>query len=251
MALNDSSNLLFEAKSQFIDLYHVPTGASVRFKAWVTDYSDKYESDWGSEEVFGRMDPIQTFKGTKRTIDLAWDVVAASEEEAIENMKNCTKLFKMLYPVYGTGTTMQAPPLFRLKFVNLIEDVSAGGAGAPAETSGLVGAISGFSYAPDLEQGFFDREPGIVYPQTLKLECSFTAMHTHNLGFDSKGNPREKKFPYNMGDDGDGFAPKNKVEPTGTTPAARQGAAPNTPTTQNAADRDAAARARRVTGEGS
>ena len=91
--LNDSSELLFGKRLQKIELYHIPTGASVAFKAWVTDFSDKFESEWGSEEVYGRMDPIQTFKGTKRTIDLAWDVVAASEEEAIDNMKKCTRLF--------------------------------------------------------------------------------------------------------------------------------------------------------------
>ena len=239
--LNDSSELLFGKRLQKIELYHIPTGASVAFKAWVTDFSDKFESEWGSEEVYGRMDPIQTFKGTKRTIDLAWDVVAASEEEAIDNMKKCTRLFKMLYPIYSTGTTMQAPPLFRMKFVNLVEDVSAGGAGAPAETAGLVGAISGFSYAPDLEQGFFDRTPGIVHPQTLKLECTFTAMHTHNMGFDVKGKPRQGKFPY---DSDDGFAP---AAPTGAGQGARSPSAPNTPTTRNAADRDAAARAARTT----
>ena len=201
------------------------------------------------------MDPIQTFKGTKRKIDLAWDVVAASHEEAVANMEMCMTLFQMLYPTYtgsgsdGRGTSMQAPPLFRLKFVNLIQDVSQAsspGTASSAEVSGLVGTVSGFSYSPDLDQGFFDKGAGTVYPQTLQLECSFTAMHTHRLGYDAEGKLRQKGFPYNV--DGTATADSSSgADPTGTTAVPEN--SPNSESTTSAAERDAAARQARTTGE--
>jgi len=281
-----------------LDLFHVPTGESVNFKAFLTTYSDQYNSSWESTEVFGRMDPIQTFKNTKRVISLGWDVVASSVEEAIINLDKCQRLFSMLYPVYEThddtipgSTTMVASPLFKLKFVNLIQNVGTGAEKLKAEReiknlqnqdtglneelkgieaeidlkheklndlnddpdlglftalvndeleellekkdkllsgrtsvaseiqtqqgrvsnfksvtsgnsrasiSGLVGTVSGFTYEPDIEVGFFgDGVGGELYPQTIKLACEYTVLHTHKLGWDSKdGTKRSPQFPY-------------------------------------------------------
>ena len=250
------------------------------------------------------MDPIQTFKNTKRVISLGWDVVASSVEEAIINLDKCQRLFSMLYPVYEThdpkvpgSTTMVASPLFKLKFVNLIQDVSYGGGktaeedetailssnaedralsadseienlrieyekiqdeivqsvafgglsqdseevkeltkqleetnrkldikkrsraadlqrveildrkgnngftsigNSAARFQGLVGTVSGFTYEPDIEVGFFsDGTGGELYPQTIKLACEYTVLHTHKLGWSSvDGKKRTNAFPY-------------------------------------------------------
>jgi len=293
-----------------LDLFHVPTGESVNFKAFLTTYSDQYNSSWESTEVFGRMDPIQTFKNTKRVISLGWDVVASSVEEAIINLDKCQRLFSMLYPVYEThddtipgSTTMVASPLFKLKFVNLIQNVSSGAfrtkysesgglegadefdplneadatvkqindieiqlqdeydkiqgeiadafafegltqedekvkeliqklenidnqinvsksraanlkrleilddrdngnftsiGNSAAKFQGLVGTVSGFTYEPDIEVGFFsDGTGGELYPQTIKLACEYTVLHTHKLGWSSvDGKKRTNAFPY-------------------------------------------------------
>jgi len=281
-----------------LDLFHVPTGESVNFKAFLTTYSDQYNSSWESTEVFGRMDPIQTFKNTKRVISLGWDVVASSVEEAIINLDKCQRLFSMLYPVYEThesevpgSTTMVASPLFKLKFVNLIQNVTPGASKAESDATrefkktirdenslnnadlafyieskeikeaeitnlvlngatledetvknlerdvekllgiisrirsrpnmqrariiesrgsnftsignsaarfqGLVGTVSGFTYEPDIEVGFFsDGTGGELYPQTIKLACEYTVLHTHELGWNPKGEKRTNAFPY-------------------------------------------------------
>lgn len=196
----DPSNTQFE-KGQKIEIYSIASGETCEFKAWLTDFSDKFESDWTTEEVYGRMDPIQTFKGTKRTISLSWDLVAASKQEAMDNMAECAKLFKMLYPTYSAeaSNTMQASPLVRLKFANLITNTAVAGAdGATALEAGLVGTIDGFEYAPDLDQGFFESNSGAsVFPQTLVLSCTFVVMHTHNLGHNVSGGERfPNQFPY-------------------------------------------------------
>jgi len=202
----DQTNDFANTAKYIVEFYHIATGQSVRFKAMLTGFSDKYDSEWSDEPVYGRMDSIKTFKATKRTISLAWDVVAASQEEAVENMINCSTLFQMLYPVYasaGSSSTLQAPPLFKLRLLNLIQDVSrapAPGLHASAKAAGLVGSVSGFNYSPNLDDGFFAEGQGTVYPQSLNLSCEFSCMHTHPLGYGPDGELRNKdgSFPYNV-----------------------------------------------------
>ena len=193
----DQSDFLRDKKGHMIEFYHVPTGKTVKFKAWVTSFADNFASEWNQEQVYGRMDPIQTFKQTTRTIDIAWEVVAGSVDEAISNMDDCQSLFKMLYPTYE-GSTMKAPPLIKMRFANLIQDSSkAPSRGVPsARTSGLVGSLSGFSYTPDFDAGVFDVGVGKVYPKVVRLECTFTVMHTHKLGWEGGDWAGADGFPY-------------------------------------------------------
>ena len=49
---------------------------------------------------FGRMDDIQTFKNTKRIINLSWTIPSHSEDEAISNFIEVSKLMSFTYPAY-------------------------------------------------------------------------------------------------------------------------------------------------------
>jgi len=240
-------------KGFLIDFFHIPTGKSVQFKAMVTQFDDKYDSSWNDEEVYGRMDPISTFKGTKRTITLAWDVVASSLAEASANLANVSLLISMLYPSYHVeqggefdnnfgSATLSASPLFRLSFMNLasgyvaqpgtatpkqsaelselrehrnqidgtqqdfhherdidqadllIQQVQQQIASSKGTTSGLVGKMSGLSYSPKLDDGFFV-SGGSLMAQNINLSCTYTVIHTTPLGW-SHGEFRTKNFPY-------------------------------------------------------
>ena len=202
----DQTDAFANKTAHVIEFYHIATGRTVKFKALITVFSDNYDSQWNDEDVYGRMDPIKTFKSTKRSISLGWDVVAGSKEEAILNMTNCSTLFQMMYPTYestGSSSTLQAPPLFKLKVLNLVQDVSAGtkpGTYASAKDAGLVGSVAGFRYSPNLDDGFFAEGQGTVYPQSLNLECEFSCLHTHPLGYGPDGELRNKRgnFPYNI-----------------------------------------------------
>jgi len=214
---NDGTDGLANAFKYYIDFFHIPTSESVQFKAFLTSLDDSFESDWNSEDVYGRMDPIQTFKGTKRTISIEWELVAGSIAEAQENLQRCTTLFGMLYPVYsaqGTGNNMvvSAPPLFKVRFINLVRDASSsvgeGLAGSASET-GLVCTMGGFNYSPDVDAGFLHAGAGTVYPQTIKLTADLTVMHTHGLGYTGTGR-RQENFPY-------GATPQGAGAPQGST----------------------------------
>lgn len=248
------------ATGHVLHFHSVATGATVHFKAFLTAFEDQYESEWSDEMTFGRMDPISTFKRTKRTINLGWDVPAASVDEAKFNLAEAERFISMLYPVYTTipvrtgftseqqerlksiqeeqntidftknteeqlagynvlevekekilnsvpgdrkASVMVAAPLFKLKFSNLIMDNRPGiSIKSGAARAGLVGKLSGLTYQPDIEHGFFgDSEfDGIpensLIPQTIKFSCQFTVLHTEPLGWSQNKSKRTKAFPY-------------------------------------------------------
>ena len=68
----------------------------------------------------GRMDPIATYQGTKRTMSLGFDVPAGSLAAAQGNLARCAELVKMVYPIYNEKGILSKPPLVRIRFANLI-----------------------------------------------------------------------------------------------------------------------------------
>ena len=81
-----------------LSFFHVPSQKAVYFKAFIVAYNETFNSDWASETVYGRTDPIYMFKGTQRQISLNFKVPAFSEGEAYENLGRVQKLTQYLYP---------------------------------------------------------------------------------------------------------------------------------------------------------
>jgi len=147
---------------------------AVKFAAFLTDFSQTFDATWNTEEVFGRMDPIATYQGTKRTMSLGFDVPAGSLERAKNNLDQTEGLVKMVYPVYsniGGNKILSKPPLVRIKFANLITGIKD-----PA----ALGWISGLNWSPDLEMGMFT-EKQKFYPKTIKISFNFNVLHETTL----------------------------------------------------------------------
>jgi len=190
----DSSNNLHAQKGHALQIMHVPTGKIVEFKAFLTDFDDKYTSNWAEDAVYGRMDPIATFQGTTRAITIAWEVPAFSNDEARLNLQKASLLFQMLYPVYEKSETglsgagqINAAPLLKIKFANLICSMTNGSQHGGVATSGLLGYVDGFSLKPNFENQFYDPEFGEIYPMSFALSCTFKVLHTHKLGWTAEG----------------------------------------------------------------
>ena len=190
----DGSDAYAKNHNYFIYFTHVATDGKVNFKAFLTDYEDQYASSWRDETVYGRMDPISTFQGTTRQISFSFDVVAASAEEALINYTKSKTLIKFLYPVYGdivgeqvSATSIQAPPLLKVRFVNLISEASFDSNGRVIESLPLVGKLSGLNYRPDFEAGFFEGYD-MVLPKVNRFSCNYTVFHTQDLGFRQIGS---------------------------------------------------------------
>ena len=215
---NDASTAYANEYNYYLYFTHIPTGLTTSFKSFVTEFNDQFTSNWNDVSVYGRMDPISTFQGTAREISFSFDVVAFNLLEAKQNFINSQKLIQSLYPVYDevsggrfSATSIQAPPLLRIRFANLIAGTN----------QGLVGKLNGLSYQPDLEAGVFQKYDQVI-PKVNRFSCVFTVFHTEGVGFNEDGNFRGGElFPYPSSDVeiSDQAAPDPSVSSTPIVPA--------------------------------
>ena len=153
--------------------FHNPRGiySAIKFPAFLTEFSDTVTANFEEKNVYARMDPIFNFQNTTRQISFGVVVPAYSMEEAKGNLKKIKKLQHLLYPTYSKVAAgvniLTAPPLFQIKFNNLIED---GG-------NKLFGVIESFELNPDLIEGMF-YEGRKFYPKSYAFNCSFRPLHS-------------------------------------------------------------------------
>lgn len=131
---------------------HVPTRKMVNFEGWVTSFSDQFTSNWSSQNVYGRMDPLVAFEGTQRVISMDFDIVSANFNDAKINLAAIAELIKFQYPMYNQSSraaqnTLKAAPLIQIRWTNLLSNATDGQL--------LTGYMNGVSYAPDVNEGGF------------------------------------------------------------------------------------------------
>lgn len=151
----------------YITIEHVPTSQKANFTAYINSMNDEYTSDYQTETVLGRMDPIMSYRATSRKLSLEFDVVAASETEAIANFKEIKKLARFMYPKFSDKGAIKSAPLIRIHFRNLISDINTG--------KGLLGACDGFSYTPDFESTYISN--GSIFPKKTTVSLTITVLH--------------------------------------------------------------------------
>ncbi len=186
-----------ERMNQMLHVTSVTTGLQVKFPAFIDSFSDNFNVSWGSEESFGRVDPVMPYRSTTRQISLGISVLAPDEEKAVENLQQYSKFIQMLYPVYSApldeggsaGRTIVAPPILKVKLMNYIQ--SADG------TDGLFGCIRGLKFDPDFNIGHFIRPNGDLIPKKFTINFTFMPQHSTELGFgDSEQRFLTPNFPY-------------------------------------------------------
>jgi len=183
---------------------NTPSKWQTKFPAFLTNFSDDYVSNWSSNDVYGRMDPVFVFQNTQRVLSFSFTSPASDLAEAKKIMANASSLIRFLYPSYDKGSgpnninkSITTAPLMRIKFANLIQNNKTKG--------GLLGFLSGFSFTPNLDGGMFgDDNAGkrSWYPKNLDVTCEFRVIHEHDLGYhnDLKGGHTTMSgftgFPY-------------------------------------------------------
>ncbi len=121
------------------------------------------------------MDPIYTYKMTKRKINMSFDVPSANSSSAKENYDKMNTLLDSMYPIfdeknsdmYGSAI-INGPPLFRINFSNYVDNT--------------LGVITSLSFKPELENGFFvitgsNTTDPMIYPKLFKVNISFDVIH--------------------------------------------------------------------------
>ena len=206
-----------------IGFHHLISGKEVYFKAFITSFNETFSPDWSSESVYGRVDPIYTFRQTTRNISLNFKIPAASLGEGYENLAKTQLLTQFLYPAYSdvtSATTIAQSSLVRIKVMNLLQNsnvtsnssqspedlytnyFSAGGA-----SSGLLSVINSLTINHNLESddvGVFEKGQGenggaTILPKMIDISMGFAVIHETPLGWYDSENTSNDPFQSYLG----------------------------------------------------
>lgn len=199
----------------YIEVFHINSRKTVRFKAFMKDYNDVHNVTYDDQNFVGQSEPVKKWKSTVRQIDLSFAVVASGIAEAKQNLSKVSLMTNMLYPEQqkdgdGIITKVGGSPIFKVRFLNLI-----GAPGVPwgdAWKTGLQGYISNFLYRVDLENGVNFHAPSMrvnansagrkirssergagkndfhVYPQEINVSFTFYPVYEKSPGWRVEGD---------------------------------------------------------------
>ena len=188
-----------------IEIEHIATGRKVKLLGFgLSEYADTLDASWNSVDVYGRMDPIMTYQGTKREISvgLKWDGLSPGESEIFQ--EQITKLMTFQYPTYAeenNALAIQSPPLVRVTFANFI--------GKDA-TTGLLCAMKGLAFTPGV--GFTPQDSPYVRwggqnsqgtsiaATNISLKLNLTVLHEESLGWHFRSDLQRYDFGLPAGD---------------------------------------------------
>jgi len=188
----------------FANLYFTfPTkpydGNEIYFASYLKKITDTVSPEYTPTHVFGRSDPVATYKKTSRKISVEFDIPAYTEFDANEIMKKLNILIKNLYPGYLENrgqSIINSPPLVRLKYANIINNPFNG-------DSGLLGYPDNvaISHAFDTAGVFVfaneNTKDGFLFAKSYSLTFGFTVLHEEVVGWDDKNQKfKTDNYPY-------------------------------------------------------
>jgi len=220
-----------------------------------------FNPNYSDEPVYGRMDPIPTYKNTGRTMSINFVCrahhIIDGAGGVVNNVRNINLLTQLLYPAYFTAgvsidgdppAILGAPPFFRIKYGNYIGSYSSFGEIEGPLARGLTGYITTFDHqlgAVAKNVAFGKEGDDTAYralPREIKVNFNFTVVHDQLVGWyngEFSPNGYGNNFPYNAGRFGDlgSDARVGETTPASETTAGVANAAISGPT--NASERAA------------
>ena len=188
--------------------YSLVQDLEIGFEAFLTSYSDAFNSNWNSETVYGRMDPLYTFQNTQRAINLSFTVANVTSNKistGVPNnwfaMERINKFFQFLYPRYQSANnalSINQAPLVRIRFGNMICNSSTTSVGT-AKEGGLLAVITSLTMTPQVEHGFSKIEQNgqlLTHPNFLDLSVAFNVVHEKDKLYNGSGETANLAFPY-------------------------------------------------------
>jgi hypothetical protein len=157
-----------------IIITNMQNGRTIKLPAFLTSLDQSFDSSWNTEEVFGRMDSIATYQGTKRSVTFGVNVVSRNFKDTSQNHAKVSTLTKMVYPSYNTEGIMSKAPLVSVKFGSLICNQNG---------DGLLGYFTSFKFNYNLEMGYFIQNK-VSLPKVISLDFSLSVLHTEELGYE-------------------------------------------------------------------
>lgn len=182
------TNISSYVNSFSIEIVHLPSDTKVGFAAFLNSFNDSYKTNFKSQTVYGRMDPIVNYQNTTRTLSIGFVVPASSQEDAINNLDKISQLIKFQYPEYtnvDNVSGISSPPMCKMKFQNLANEYG----------DFLYGFFGGVDFVPTNESGYFIDDNNNLFPKEFKVALTFTVLHTKAPGW-SKNKWKGEGFPY-------------------------------------------------------
>ena len=84
------------------------TNEIISFHAFLSQLTDNIKPQYTSTNGFGRLDPIQTYQGTTRSLNIGFTVYATNREDFDEMWYKINKLVTLLYPQWTKGSLVQS-----------------------------------------------------------------------------------------------------------------------------------------------
>lgn len=85
------------------------TNEIVAFHAFLDSISDDYSPEWNAVSGYGRMDSVQIFNKTTRSMSISFIVAATNQDDFDEMWYSLNKLTTLIYPQYSPGTVVKTP----------------------------------------------------------------------------------------------------------------------------------------------
>ncbi len=114
----------------YLDAEYVPfyfhdlrTNEIISFHAFLDSLDDNFNVDVSGETTFGRLDPVQVYRGTSRSLSLSFVIAATSEHDFDEMWFRINKLVTLIYPQWTQGDTVEsadAKRKFRVPFSQVV-----------------------------------------------------------------------------------------------------------------------------------
>lgn len=146
-ARNRFSRREVEAIENMLEAEHLPfyfhdlrTNEIISFHAFLNALSDSFSPSFNASSGFGRIEDVQIYQNTKRSINLDFSMVCLNKEDMQEMYWKLNKLIAMVYPQFSRGTMLEhngeggvtrfvqpfsqvttATPLIRLRVGDLIK----------------------------------------------------------------------------------------------------------------------------------
>jgi len=176
------------------------TGDGVTFPAYLKSLQDSFTPNFTPVSVFGRMDDIPIYQSTKRSLSFSLTMPAFNEPHARQILKDINTIIKNLYPSYVNTNAkdtriLNAPPLIRIKFANLICDYTNPSRGLLGYVNGQIGITHGLDTS-----GMFlieDEGDGVIYAKTYEIQFNMNVLHEETPGFAEDDHfMGNENFPY-------------------------------------------------------
>jgi hypothetical protein len=107
---------------KFIFRRIAPTADAVHFRAFLSSLKENVKPEFTEQRYLGRTERFVTYGGVKRTITLAFNIVAFSEQERDQVWKRINFLTGLAYPTDVSSTGFMVPPLFNITVGGVYDD---------------------------------------------------------------------------------------------------------------------------------